>query len=54
MASTYTGHLVICGMGRVGYRVTQESLRFGREVVGTEIDLESRFVERAKALGCPS
>ena len=53
MASTYSGHVVICGMGSVGYRVTQELLRVGREVVGTEIDPECRFVERAKTLGVP-
>jgi Trk K+ transport system NAD-binding subunit len=40
-------------MGKVGYRVTQELLRFGREVVGIELDPEARFVELVKAQGVP-
>jgi Trk K+ transport system NAD-binding subunit len=53
MASTYSGHVIICGMGRVGYRVALELLKFGREVVAIESDQNCRFVEKALALGIP-
>jgi Trk K+ transport system NAD-binding subunit len=53
MASTYSNHVIVCGMGKVGYRVTLELLKFGREVVGIELNPEGRFVEKAKALDIP-
>lgn len=53
MASTYNAHVVVCGMGKVGYRVTAELLKFGREVVGIEQNPEGRFVEKVKELGIP-
>jgi len=53
MASTYSNHIIVCGMGKLGYRVTLELLKFGREVVGIELNPEGRFVEKAKALGIP-
>ena len=47
VASTFRNHIVVCGLGRVGYRVVEQLLQFGEEVVGG-IDRreESRFVER--------
>jgi Trk K+ transport system NAD-binding subunit len=53
MASTYSDHIVICGMGKVGYRVAQELTKFGRDVVGVEINGAGRFVDKALALGTP-
>jgi voltage-gated potassium channel len=53
MASTYSNHIIVCGMGKVGYRVTLQLLKFGREVVGIESNPEGRFVEKARALGIP-
>jgi voltage-gated potassium channel len=53
MASTYNKHVVVCGLGKVGYRVVQELLRYGRAVVGVEINPEGRFVEATRALGIP-
>ena len=53
MASTYSGHVIVCGVGKVGYRVIQELLKFGREVVAIESNPEGRFVEKAKALNVP-
>ncbi|UCC89233.1 MAG: NAD-binding protein [Anaerolineales bacterium] len=53
MASTYSNHVIVCGMGKVGYRVTLELLKFGREVVGIEQNPEGRFVEKARGLGIP-
>jgi len=53
MASTHRNHVIICGIGKVGFRVAQELLKFGREVVAIELLPDGRFVERAKALGIP-
>lgn len=53
MASTYSNHVIVCGMGRVGYRVTLQLLEFGRDVIGIEPDPEGRFVEKVRALGVP-
>ena len=51
MASTYNNHIIVCGMGKVGYRVTLQLLKFGREVVGIEANPAGRFVEKVRALG---
>ncbi len=53
MASTYRNHVIVCGVGKVGYRVSLELLKFGREVVGIESNPDGRFVEKAKALDIP-
>lgn len=53
MASTFKNHIIICGMGKVGYRVALELLKFGREVVAVESDADGIFVERARAQGIP-
>jgi len=53
MASTYSNHVIVCGVGKVGYRVILELLKFEREIVAIEIDPEGRFVEKAKALNVP-
>jgi Trk K+ transport system NAD-binding subunit len=53
MASTFRNHVVVCGVGKVGYRVILELLKLGREVVAVERNPEGRFVEKVKALGVP-
>jgi Trk K+ transport system NAD-binding subunit len=53
MASTYNNHVIVCGVGKVGYRVILELLKFGRDVVAIENNGQGRFVEKAKALGIP-
>ncbi len=53
IASTYSGHIVVCGLGKVGYRVIQQLLKFGEEVIGVEQDGEARFVERIQEMGVP-
>jgi Trk K+ transport system NAD-binding subunit len=53
MASTFHNHVVVCGVGKVGYRVILELLKLGREVVAVERNPEGRFVEKVKALGVP-
>jgi Trk K+ transport system NAD-binding subunit len=53
MASTYSDHVIICGMGKVGFRVALELCNFGRDVVAIEPDPDGRFVDKAKALDIP-
>ncbi len=53
MASTYNNHVIVCGIGKLGYRVTLQLLEFGRDVVGIETNPEGRFLEKTRALGIP-
>jgi voltage-gated potassium channel len=53
MASTYKDHVIICGIGRTGYRVILELLKFGRDIVAIESEENSRFMEKVKSLGIP-
>jgi Trk K+ transport system NAD-binding subunit len=53
MASTYHQHVIICGIGRVGYRVALELLKFERDVVAIESNPAGRFIEKALAHGIP-
>lgn len=53
MASTFQHHIIICGLGKTGYRTALELLRFKRDVVAVEGNENGRFVEQAKALGIP-
>jgi len=53
MASIYRDHVIVCGLGKVGYRVILELLRFGRDVVAIEMDPEGQFIEKIKALDVP-
>jgi voltage-gated potassium channel len=53
IASTYRNHIVICGLGKVGYRVARELLRLGEEIVGIEHDLDAPFLEDLRKLNIP-
>ncbi len=53
VASTYSRHIVVCGLGKVGYRVVEQLLKFEEEVVGVECNAEGRFVERIQRMGVP-
>jgi voltage-gated potassium channel len=53
LASTYRNHIIVCGLGRVGYRVTRHLLELGEEVVGVELQEEGRFVEAIRDLKVP-
>jgi Trk K+ transport system NAD-binding subunit len=53
VASTYDKHIIICGLGKVGYRTTLELLKFKREVVGIESNEDGRFLISLHDLGVP-
>ncbi len=45
-------HVVVCGLGHVGYRVVEELHALGQQVVGLE-QTESQFVPAVRDLGIP-
>jgi voltage-gated potassium channel len=53
LASTCKNHVVVCGLGRDGSRVTGQLLKFDEEVVGIELDPEGQFVESIREIGVP-
>jgi len=53
MASTHKNHIIVCGIGKVGYRVILELRKFGREIVAIEAYPDGRFVEKVELLGVP-
>ena len=46
MASTYNNHIIVCGAGKIGYRVILELLKYERDVVVIESDENGRFMEK--------
>jgi Trk K+ transport system NAD-binding subunit len=46
-----SGHIIVCGLGNVGFRVVEELLRNGERVVVIERSQESRFISTARRLG---
>ena len=52
-ASTYRNHVVLCGLGRVGYRIVEELLAAKELVVAIEKDGDSMFVEEMRDRGVP-
>jgi Trk K+ transport system NAD-binding subunit len=53
LASTFSDHVIVCGVGRVGYRVMLQLLDAGHEVVAVEIDPASEFAATVTRLKVP-
>lgn len=53
MTDQMKNHVVVCGLGHVGYRVVEELLRVGEEVVGLEQNEDGSFVEIVRSYGVP-
>ncbi|MGW8144986.1 MAG: potassium channel family protein, partial [Anaerolineales bacterium] len=53
MASIYKNHVIICGLGRIGYRVALELQKYERDIVAIELNENGRFIEKAKSIGIP-
>jgi voltage-gated potassium channel len=53
MASTYRDHVVLCGVGRLGFRVLEQLLEQKRDVVVIEKNADARFVGAARTTGVP-
>jgi Trk K+ transport system NAD-binding subunit len=48
-----SGHIIVCGLGTVGFRVVEELRRGGERVVVIERSQDSRFISTARRLGVP-
>jgi Trk K+ transport system NAD-binding subunit len=48
-----SGHVVICGLGNIGFCTVQELVRYEERVVVIEQSKDSRFVTTARRLGVP-
>jgi Trk K+ transport system NAD-binding subunit len=46
-----SGHVIVCGLSTVGFRVIEELLRLGERVVVIDRDASNRFVSTARRLG---
>jgi voltage-gated potassium channel len=53
IASTYRDHIVVCGLGKVGYRVVKELLCLGEEIIGIEQNAQVRFPEEIRQMNVP-
>ena len=55
MSEVMRGHVILCGLGRVGYRVLEELRRLGEDVIIIERqdEQENLFVKEARRLGVP-
>jgi voltage-gated potassium channel len=51
MASTYRDHVVLCGLGHLGYRVLEQLISMGLQVVVLEKQRGSRQLTHARELG---
>ena len=47
------GHVVVCGLGNVGYRVVLELLAMGERVVAIETSATGQFIETVRRAGVP-
>lgn len=47
------GHIVVCGLGNVGFRVVEHLLEYDERVVVIELHRDSRFLATARRLGVP-
>lgn len=52
-ASTFRNHIVLCGLGRVGYRIARELIAAKESVVVIERNPDSMFVEELQQEGVP-
>ena len=53
VASTFKNHVVLIGLGHLGYRVTQNLHELGQDIVVIEIDPKADLVEKIQDLGIP-
>lgn len=53
IASTYHDHIIVCGLGKVGYRVVKELLELGENVVGIEQNPAGPFLEEIRRMNVP-
>jgi voltage-gated potassium channel len=53
LASLYSDHVIVCGVGRLGYRVILQLLKFGQAVVAIEQDEKKPFIALVRHFDVP-
>ena len=53
LASTYSDHVIVCGLGKLGYRVVLQLLDFGQAVVAIEREAERDFIPLVRERDVP-
>ncbi|HEY7339757.1 MAG TPA: NAD-binding protein [Ktedonobacterales bacterium] len=53
LATTFSNHVIVCGLGRIGLRVVTRLIEAGYEVVVVEQSFQSRYVARALGMHVP-
>ena len=53
VASTYTDHVIVCGLGRVSFRVCRWLLDLEQDVVVIEHDAANAFLDQVRGWGIP-
>jgi Trk K+ transport system NAD-binding subunit len=53
LASTFSNHVIVVGLGKLGYRVVVQLLEFGQDVVAVELDANKPFIPLVRDLGVP-
>lgn len=53
LASTYRDHIILCGLGHVGYRILERLLQWNLDVVVIEKNDGSQFLQRVQQLKVP-
>jgi Trk K+ transport system NAD-binding subunit len=48
-----SGHIVVCGLGNIGFRTVEELLKLDARVVVIELARDARFLSTARRLGVP-
>lgn len=51
MAMSSKGHVIVCGLGSVGFRVAEELLGMGIPVFAVELDEKGAFVQKGREIG---
>jgi voltage-gated potassium channel len=53
IASSYRDHIIVCGLGRIGFRVVNTLLHMGEEVIGVECNADCQFLESVRQMKVP-
>ncbi len=53
LASLYSDHVIVCGVGKLGYRVILQLLKFGQAVVAIEQDEKKPFIALVRHFDVP-
>ena len=53
VASTYSDHVVVCGLGRIGFRVVRWLLDLGQDVVLVDTESENPLLDQVREWGVP-